>query len=112
MGWSISVLKNTLRMRDEIAEELEVIAGVRDHMIGYSSESGIEFDYDAMEHMDFLWEEWADAALDDPSVNGEVIFYSSEGDNMGEAWGYRYENGKKTTLKGNLVFVEKEGDQT
>lgn len=110
MGWNVSVLKNTLRMDIDVAEDLEARAGEHGHAICYSDEDGIEFDPDAAEHMDFLWEEWADEILSDPSTTGEVIFYSAEGDDRGEAWGYRYENGKKTTLRGKLVFVENEGE--
>ena len=61
MGWNISVLKNTLRMSDEVAEELEVIASDKYQNIGYSNETGIEFDYDAMD--EHAWRE-ATSALD------------------------------------------------
>lgn len=109
MAWNIAVLKNTLRMDDHVAEELVAAAEENYHLIGYSHEYGIEFDEDAMEHMDFLHESWADKILSHSSANGEVIFYSAEGDDRGTAWGYRYQRGRKTALDGELMFVEKEG---
>lgn len=106
MGWSIGVNINTLRMDQEVADRLIDSADNNGHCISYDPDEGISFDQDAMEHMDFLWQEWAQEILDHPSVNGDVVFGSLEGDNKGSNWGYRFKAGKVTTLKAKVVIDE------
>lgn len=106
MGWSIAVHENTLRMSRSVADSLIEIADDHGHSIGYDDRRGVDFDHDAMEHMDFLWESWALNVLSDPSVSGDVVFTSVEGDNSGETWGYRFKEGVMTRLKGMIVVEE------
>ncbi len=106
MGWNIGIKTNTLKMSMDVADKLVEAAQENYQSISYSETYGLEFDYDAMEHKDFLWEDWALDALNDPSVNGDVVFMSAEGDNRGEIWGYRFKNGVPYILEPVVTFNE------
>ena len=107
MSWNIGIRENTLVIGDnEVADRLIEDADANYQNIFIDDRSRIVFDSDAMEHMDFLWEDWALKALDDPSVNGDVVFMSAEGDNRGGIWGYRFKAGKMTELKAVVTMVE------
>ena len=97
MGWHIAVAKNDLVVSSEFQERLEEAADNNGHSI-FFDENVIEFDYDAMEHMDFMDEPWATEILSEAKANGTVIFSSSEGDNAGGYWGYQYTDGMVTEL--------------
>lgn len=107
MGWNIGVKTNTLRMKQIVADRLiEASEENGQPYLDYSDKHGIGFCYDAMEHMDFLWQTWALKILDDPSVNGDVVFMSAEGDNAGDVWGYRFKEGIPYTLTPKEIEFE------
>lgn len=108
MGWFIGVKTNTLRMSRKVADYLVESAENNGQYIDYDDKDGIGFDGDAMEHMDFLWEDWALNSLNDPSVNGDVVFLSAEGDNQGDIWGYRFKAGVPYRLKAKEIEFEEE----
>lgn len=105
MGWKIGVRENTLRMSDEVFNALATAAENEGNYIGMYN-GLIEFDDNAMEWMDFLYNDWAIEILNDPSVNGDVVFASTEGDNSGDIWGYRFKNGKMSTLVAEVTMKE------
>lgn len=107
MGWNIGVKENTLRMDQEVADRLIESAENFGHYLTYDDKYGISFDADTMEHMDFLSSDWALDILYHPSVNGDVVFMSSEGDNAGEVWGYRFMNGVPLTLEPVISYKAK-----
>lgn len=106
MGWNIGVKTNTLKMSEEVAEKFNAAAEENDQYVEYSERYGLLLNEDAMEHMDFLWEDWVQEVLNDPSVNGDVVFMSAEGDNAGDIWGYRFKNGKCFELVANVTLEE------
>ncbi|WP_100474218.1 hypothetical protein [Mycobacteroides abscessus] len=108
MSWQIGVYKNTLRMSTVVAERLITVAGANNHRISYSEKDGLSLDPDAMEWMDFFWDDWAIDALNDPSVNGDVVFLCAEGDQAGQIWGYRFKHGHMAKLSAEVRLQETE----
>lgn len=108
MSWSIGIKTNTLRMSRKVADRLIESAENNGHYLTYENDAGLWFDGDAMEHMDFLWEKWALKILNDPSVNGDVVFISAEGDNRGDIWGYRFKAGVPYKLASKEIEFEEE----
>lgn len=106
MSWSIGIKTNTLRMSMDVADKLVEAAYEEGHIISYSETYGLSFDPDAQEWMDFLGMGWSREILDHPSVNGDVVFMSTEGDNKGDIWGYRYTQGKLSRLIPVVTFEE------
>lgn len=106
MSWSIGVKTNTLKMSMDVADKLVEAASENGHSISYSESRGLDFDPDAMEWMDFLSMDWSREILDHPSVNGDVVFMSAEGDDAGDIWGYRYIQGKITRLIPVVTYEE------
>ncbi len=108
MSWSIGVRENTLKISPDVAEKLIVAGEDNYHCLAYDPErQRIEFDSDAMEHMDCVWEDWFLNVLNGTDSNGDVVFISSEGDNRGKIWGYRFKNGNMTLLTAQITMVEK-----
>ncbi|OHT91262.1 hypothetical protein BKG70_00575 [Mycobacteroides chelonae] len=108
MSWHIGEYKNTLRMSRETAERLIVEASQNGHNLVYDNEDGLILDCDAMEWMDFFWDDWATEALSDPSVNGDVVFLCADGDQAGQIWGYRFKNGHMVKLSAEVHLQETE----
>lgn len=109
MSWSISVLKNTLRFKSHVtAEQLKDWLDSNGHAVypdkvvdGYK----IDFDHDAMEHMDYLHEDEVQKILNDGYAEGDVCFGSLEGDNSGQFWGYRFTPGEQAKdLNGRISW--------
>ncbi|SPX87662.1 Uncharacterised protein [Mycobacteroides abscessus] len=44
--------------------------------------------------------------LNDPSVNGDVVFICAEGDQAGEIWGYRFKEGQMVKLASTIRLRE------
>lgn len=117
MGWRIGIKENTLRMDQEVAYKLIATSEASRPYLSYSDTNGIEFCLDAMqhidfpdclEHIDFLWEDWALDILNHPSVNGDVVFMSAEGNNDGKIWGYRFMNGVPLFLDPVISYKAKQ----
>jgi len=107
MGWQIQVLENTVVVPEEYAERL-FEAGDGEHFFGEASdvldeEGHLHFESDAMEHMDYLWDDDILAVLEDAQVNGRVVFSSNEGDNAGTWWAYDFNNGVVTQSRGETA---------
>lgn len=113
MGWQINLVENTLVVPEAAIPDLREIAAGIDCDWGYDEDADITdedghfiFSDDAMEHMDYMWNEELQVVLTKHKANGEVIFNSFQGDNRGQAWGYRFVNGKLTELSGNAKTME------
>lgn len=106
MSWSIGVYKNTLRMSVKVAQRLIAEASENGQRLYYSNEDGLSLDPDAMEWMDFFWDDWAIEALNDPSVNGDVVFLCADGDQAGQIWGYRFTSGHMVKLSAAVRLRE------
>lgn len=107
MGWNISVRENTLVIPEAFRERF--VAEAEDHyQNAYITDDGhVEFDIDAMEHMDFLWDSWVTKIQQEMNAEGDVVFQSAEGDNAGEIWGYRFKkNGEIVELESFVTMVE------
>ena len=98
MGWSINTAVNELKIPKEYQSRLEEVADENYHSIFFDSDDTIGFDSDAMEHMDFLHESWAQEIILESQANGIVVFGSLEGDNAGDFWGYDFQNGIVTEI--------------
>ncbi|QSM87557.1 hypothetical protein I3U44_17155 [Mycobacteroides abscessus subsp. bolletii] len=93
-------------MSSEVAEKLIAKAEANGHNLHYSDEYGLLLDHDAMEWMDFFWDDWPADVLNDPSVNGDVVFICAEGDQAGEIWGYRFKEGQMVKLASTIRLRE------
>jgi hypothetical protein len=119
MGWHINQIENTVKV--PVAAALEIlnnedceIAGVlRDYDFDRSAEDFVDslidsnghfiFDSDHMEHMDFVWQNEVLEVLKKFKVKGDIIFNSTDGDNRGKAWCYRFDgNGNVKVLKSTV----------
>lgn len=103
MGWNIGVKTNSLEIPDELQASIIARAEDSGNYISFYKNK-ICFDYDAMEYMDFLWQDWVEESLDHPSVNGDVVFISASGDNCGEIWGYRFIQGKRHNITADVIY--------
>jgi len=104
MGWSINTVVNELKIPKGYQPRLEEVADENYHCIFFDDDGTIGFDSDAMEHMDFLHENWAQEIILESKANGMVIFGSLEGDNAGDFWGYNFVNGKVEELSKKLCL--------
>jgi hypothetical protein len=108
MSWTVDLTENTLKTSIETCEKLqELLDG--EYYFDYDTETGqVHFDPDAMEWIDFIEqnEEARQLLESDPATNGIATFYAPEGDNQGDAWGHKFENGKYTYLRGKIVYEE------
>lgn len=114
MSWRIGVYSNDLFISDACAADLFELGTAEE--LWYSphevrdTNGTLGFNEDHMEHMDYLCRSDIQNVLRKHKVNGTVTFHSTEGDNAGSAWGYRFEDGKLTELVGELVFREVHND--
>lgn len=116
--WTIHLLKNTVEVTDEIAQEMVDIQLKKDKSGAVYSERWEEprevvykgkliFNGDEYEHMDFLWDNRFVKILKKHKVEGEVCFADLEGSSEPRFWGYRFDGkGKMIKLKGDVVFEE------
>jgi hypothetical protein len=114
MGWHINLVKNDLPLSIDAIHEITE-ASKRG---GPLDDAGISFDGNQfhfsrshLEWMDYMWRDELDTILRRHKVNGEVLFSSSEGDNAGQFWGYRYTDGVLTNLVGNGRDWTVEGEE-
>lgn len=117
MGWQIKNLDNTIVITPTCAADLLKVApwmwgeyygsypveGMNED--GLQEDSVLYFDEDHNEHMDFLHDDKILKVLKKHKVNGEATFMSAEGDNEGQAWGHRFENGKHIPLAGVISYT-------
>lgn len=106
MGWHINLVLNTVEINSAIALDLyncgaDVCFCWEDEcdfpqLGGIISDGKLVFNRDHMEHMDYVWQPEVQAVLKKHKVEGDICFMSSEGDNRGQYWGYRF-------------FVDKDG---
>jgi hypothetical protein len=114
MGWQISVQTNELVIPKEfrskfveLAEENDQYISIAEKDSNWSKEGNVQFNDDAMEHMDFLWDDWVTELQKEMKAVGDVVFMSAEGDNSGDIWGYSFkEDGTIKRLKGVVNVVE------
>jgi hypothetical protein len=97
MAWSIGVILNTLVVPEDVQDKLIDLVEPEGHNIDIC-DGKIEFDYDAMEHMDFLWDDEVQVLLESANSHGVVVFGSVEGDNAGDFWGYKFHGDKTIRL--------------
>ena len=98
---------------EEIEIELIDLANEHGHYIYTDNDNNIEFDSDAMEHMDFLNEDWALQFIEKHKLSGEVIFNSLEGgQGYLDMWGYHFNNGAMVTMdkKTCLTYLASQTD--
>ena len=113
MSWSISEMKNEVKISKACADELFEAQGGENGEIWYNrnevlSNGFLTFNIDHMEHMDWLGtNDKLVAILKKHKVRGDICFGSLEGDNQGEFWGYRFDGaGGMKTLTGGTAFEE------
>src|SRR5579863_3880705 len=58
---------------------------------GIINDGKLVFNYDHMEHMDYVWESEVLEVLCKYEVSGDICFTSHDGDNAGQEWGYRFD---------------------
>lgn len=125
MSWRININKNTVKVTREcaleiaksnteigsacametscmLAEDFEPIwtEECEEEALEYLLSDGdtLYFDYDHMEHMDYVWQ--VQDILCKYKVKGDIAFSSNEGDDKGDAWCYRFDgNGNCEVLK-------------
>lgn len=109
MGWHIHLVLNTVKIDSEIALALyKCDAQVRfaweqecsfPMLEGIINNGKLVFNYDHLEHMDYVWEPEVLEVLCKFKVQGDVCFTSHDGDNAGESWGYHFDGkGNQTDL--------------
>jgi hypothetical protein len=111
MGWSISLLVNTVNVPEECAKELfesQDYEGERWYELEDVLDDGkLAFNSDHMEHMDYVGEEAIQDILRKYNVAGDICFGSLDGDNAGSFWGYRFDgSGGMIPLEGRLQWFE------
>jgi hypothetical protein len=117
--WRINLVENNLEISKECAEELMKIEDTYslpwdDYHYGedawptenYGQGGNLFFDMGAYEHMDYVWNEDVQAILLKHKVNGQIIFNSFDGDNSGKAWGYVFNDGVCTEVKGSAKTMK------
>ncbi len=115
MGWHINLVKNNVAttagmvedlLKTDVACELEW-EEPRDVAAGHDGDFKLNFNDDHMEHMDFVEREEVQEVLKKHKAMGDICFSSADGDNAGEAWGYRFDGkGGMVLLRGVLLFKE------
>lgn len=107
MGWYINEVRNTVVITKEIAKELFEHANngrwefddpvtdvdILDCGVAFDDEGQLKlhFNADHMEHMDYVVSVKVQAILKKHKVKGDICFSSSQGDNKGAYWGYRFD---------------------
>jgi hypothetical protein len=100
MGWQINLVKNDVKIDAKTAQKLfneaqdyegELWYDI-DDVTDYEGDNTLNFDPDHMEHMDYLaTHDKVVEILKEAKVSGDICFASEDGDNAGEAWGYRFD---------------------
>lgn len=127
MGWHIDVMDNQLGLSVEQAEKLVDLLeenwseyamhldahGDKQSLVDMFSGERIEFDYDCMEHMDYLHDAAMQAAFIAVGARGFVTLGDFQGDSRGYAWthefteaGYSYGCEKVAKLNDGKVPVQ------
>ena len=111
MGWNISLTKNEVNISPECAQDLfdaQAYEGERwDTVEDVTTDGKLTFDPDHMEHMDYLGDEDVQKVLKRHKVKGDICFMSTEGDNAGSSWGYRFDGkGGVVELTGATDYEE------
>lgn len=116
MGWYISEVKNEVILTEELINELHEAANNRKiYVEEFMYRDGVYFEDnedngdcirklafygDHMEHMDYLGSENVIIEiLKKHKVKGDICFQSTDGDNAGDAWGYRFDG------KGGMKYL-------
>ena len=115
MGWHINLITNDVKITEKCARAvlkvllLEGSFNTLDQVWRYKK---LRFHQDHMEWMDYLKYAKVITVLQKHKVKGDICFSSNDGDNAGEAWGYRF-NGKGgfKPLTGRLQWFEKDDDE-
>lgn len=118
--WKISNIDNNLKLTKEQAQQLADNNNFVDHVLGYIPDedeifnelftaSGkkflLNFNPDHMEHMDFI--AFFEKEIKALKAKGDITFGSTEGDNAGDYWGYRFDGkGGMKKLVGQVNFAE------
>jgi hypothetical protein len=93
MGWRINLVKNDLPLTQSMEDDINKLHN------GESAANGkLVFKSSHLEWMDYVWRDEVHDILSKGKATGEVLFSSSEGDNAGKTWGYRYTDGALTKL--------------
>lgn len=100
MGWRINLVKNDLPLAPEACAEINAL---NHHRQIKAYDGKLVFDRDHLEWMDYVNEPELLAVLERHKVNGEILWSSSEGDNRGERWGYRFVDGAMTKITGETL---------
>ncbi len=95
MGWHINLVKNELPISEDMARDISTLPEYYSITV---QDGKLFFNRGHLEHMDYMWHEDLQGILAEHRANGEVLFSSSDGDNAGQAWGYRFEDGVFTKL--------------
>lgn len=112
MSWSISELKNTVKVSVELAEKLYNAQKSNRAFIWEDEDEVLSGEYlyfntDHQEHMDYLNNKFVIDLLTENKVEGVICFGSLEGDNEGEFWGYKFDGqGNVKKLKGKINWEE------
>jgi hypothetical protein len=114
MGWNIDLDVNTLKFPSREAAE-EVVSWGDENGFCWNPVEDVDGwlvdfdDQDAMEHMDILWDENIQEIILRHGAVGDICFSSSEGDDAGEEWGYRFtKNGEVKKLSSERKWIEDE----
>lgn len=107
MSWNIGLFYNNLKIPQNLQEDLEALAEEYYHCIYFGDDGLLCFDGDAMEHQDFLHEEWFRNFAQEHAISGSVVWGSVEGDNRGQLWGYNFWHGNydRLNMKESLKFL-------
>ena len=110
MGWHINLDENTLSLTKAQFKGLaEILCGEFgmdvDETLEIISETAplLGFDYDAMEHMDYLHDPDVQSYLCTQKVKGIVCFSSNDGDNKGTYWSYTFDGAGNCTTDGGRI---------
>lgn len=94
MGWYINLIENELPISDEAAAD---IVAIEDYNLPKENERVLDgklrFQMKHKEWMDYVWNKSILDVLLKHKANGQVLFSSSDGDNKGKTWGYRFTDG-------------------
>jgi hypothetical protein len=111
MSWSIAELKNEVAITEECARDLvkvlQELCVIEDHENESSvyQDGKLYFNPDHSEHMDYLHNEEVLQVLKQHKVNGDICFGDVESEIC--FWGYSFNQGKMTRLKGEVVWSKK-----
>lgn len=115
MGWYINECVNTVEISEECAKDIHRTDPYRWDSVNdvfWTNRDGcnvLNFVSDDMEHMDFVSDPSVQQILKKHKVKGDICFASEDGDNAGDAWGYRFDGmGGMKLLVAERVWTEVE----